>query len=1096
MPIDDGTIYQSVRIRLDKLQADLNSVNAKLNNFSTQSKKRASGFQGAWQAAFTAIGFAGVQAFQALIRAGRNAIGVFSGFQQSMTNTASVTGAVGEELRVLGDAAKTAGETTRFTARQAADALYFLGSAGFSARQSVDALNGVLQLAGATQSDLATTAESVASIISQYSLEASEAGRVSNVFAAAIGNSQATMDKLTNAFRQVGPVAAGLGISLEQTTGALQLLFNAGFRGQQAGRALKSALADLASPTANLKKVFSGLGVEMSKVNPETEDFADIIDVLAGSGATTANIIDAFGKVAGPQLAVLIKQGGDALRGYTDDVTGTSAAARAYAIQNDTLAGSLDFLKSKLEGVAIEIIGKMEPGMRGLIDTFIEFLEQAKPFGIILGNILNVILKISGTPLKILTKGFEILGNIFKTSEEPMRAATTAIEDVTQAIEKAGEIQQTSDRLSKLTDEYERLSGKANKTESEQDRLKKVISDIANIVPDAVTVWDDYGNAIEISGQKSRTAAKQLLDSRKAILEASISALKIQEPLLQRIRDRDAEEVKSIKKERARIEELARLSVKRLSNADDFFNGLRKLENEGIVTTEKFNKLIEEQEFTLIALGVAIKDDSGNFRSYAEVITEAKQAMIDAETAMDNLDRTITKEISVEQKYNDAITKLEELELLNKELEGILNGINEIDKLNPVDEEAPGDIDEIGQLLEDFWKNYKKGLQDATKEASFFGNIQDELKAKLDFLKRSIIELINAGIDPNTISIQKLKMEYDLTLAVLNSYIKAEKENLELQKQKEKDQEKLTGIIEDYTNKLEKLETKEEDLIDLERQRALAIVQALDVEEDAIRKATDAVNEYFDALGNDEAVDNFKLTTEEILSEAESLASALISLTNAVADNRIMQLDKELEETLRVRGLLEETERERLQREIDEATEAGDIKLVNEKQNDLKRLELTEEFEQKKAQVQYRAALAEWLLKVASVSASAAKGIAAAIATLNPFVITATTLAEGSQVAAVAIAKPKPPAFQSGGVYLNSSAGTEGAPAILHNQEMVLNTDQMKNLFNMIQSGNAGQGQITRVTVIYNVDGIEMTRQVADVMNEGIVTLKPGVIRK
>ena len=317
MAIDAGTIYSSIRIKLDQLQSDLNSVNTKLNNFTSQSKTRASGFQGAWQAAFTAIGFAGVQAFQALLRAGRDAINVFSGFQQSMRNVQSVTGAVGEEFRVMEDAAKTAGETTRFTARQAADALYFLGSAGFSARQSVDALNGVLQLAGATQSDLATTAESVASIISQYSLEASDATRISNTFAAAIGNSQATMDKLTNAFRQVGPVAAGFGLSVEETTGTLQLLFNAGFRGQQAGRALKSAFADLASPTANLRKVLGGLGIDLAKVNPETENFADIIDVLANSGATTSNIIDAFGKIAGPQLSVLIKQGGDAIRSYT-----------------------------------------------------------------------------------------------------------------------------------------------------------------------------------------------------------------------------------------------------------------------------------------------------------------------------------------------------------------------------------------------------------------------------------------------------------------------------------------------------------------------------------------------------------------------------------------------------------------------------------------------------------------------------------------------------------------------------------------------------------------------------------------------------------
>jgi len=165
-----GTIYAPIELRLNKLDQGIISLNRKLDTFVSQSKQKAGRFQGVWSAAFTALGFLGAQAFTKLIASIKQGVAVFAGFQQSIANTISVTRAFGEEQRLIEKAAKDAGETTRFSARQAADALYFLASAGLDARQSIDALDGVLQLAGATQSDLACTASTVTTVLSQFNL--------------------------------------------------------------------------------------------------------------------------------------------------------------------------------------------------------------------------------------------------------------------------------------------------------------------------------------------------------------------------------------------------------------------------------------------------------------------------------------------------------------------------------------------------------------------------------------------------------------------------------------------------------------------------------------------------------------------------------------------------------------------------------------------------------------------------------------------------------------------------------------------------------------------------------------------------------------
>jgi len=342
-------------------------------------------------------------AIGAAVKIGKEAIKIFAEFEQTMANVKAVTKATPEEFFRLKQAAKQAGETTRFSATQAADALYFLASAGLTAAESSEALEGVLLLAGATASDLGSTASTVTAVLSQYSLESTEAARVANVFAAATANSQATIEKLTGAFLQVGPVAAGLGISLEETTGALELLFNAGFRGETAGRALKSALADLSNESGGASKKLQALGISFNDVNPEAVGLSQAIRVLQEAGLGTTETLDIFGKVAGPQMAVLIKQGGDAIDEYTEAVTGTNEAAEQYAIQNDTLAGDLDILKSVTQSVAIEFGEGFAPVIRDTIQALIGLINFLKP-------LIEILAILGGVGIRILLSGFNAFG--------------------------------------------------------------------------------------------------------------------------------------------------------------------------------------------------------------------------------------------------------------------------------------------------------------------------------------------------------------------------------------------------------------------------------------------------------------------------------------------------------------------------------------------------------------------------------------------------------------------------------------------------------------------------------------------------------------
>ncbi|MDD3388205.1 MAG: phage tail tape measure protein [Prevotella sp.] len=369
MAIDAGTINSQVRVALDKLKGDVASVQTQMNKIGSMADQTAGQTEKSFTEGFAGMQIAGVAAFAAITMAMKTAIAVAGEYEQSIANVQSVVMGASDVFTQLDNAAKLAGQSTRFTASQAADALYDLASGGLSAAESVGALDGVLLLAGASQANLSSTAAVLVATLNQYNLKAEESVRISNVFSAAIANSMANMEKLTAGMRQAGPVSSALGISLEETVASLAALYDAGFQGEQAGTALRAIMSSLAAETDATTQKLLAQGIAYEDINPAMNSFADVIGTIADAGLTAGDVMNAFGNRAGAQMLTLLNNGKKGLNQYRDAITGTNTAAEMYAIQNDTLRGSIDRLKSAAESAMIEFSEEFTPAMRGALEV-------------------------------------------------------------------------------------------------------------------------------------------------------------------------------------------------------------------------------------------------------------------------------------------------------------------------------------------------------------------------------------------------------------------------------------------------------------------------------------------------------------------------------------------------------------------------------------------------------------------------------------------------------------------------------------------------------------------------------------------------------
>lgn len=267
---------------------------------------------------------------------------VAADFEQSMAKVKAVSGATGAEFKKLEDNAKSLGSTTRFTASEVAALQLEYAKLGFSADEITEVTEATLNLAQATGSDLAQSAEVAGATLRGFGLDASETQRVTDVMAESFSSSALDMSSFQASMKYVAPVAKAAGVSIEETTAMLARMADSGIKGSQAGTSLRMIFQQLAA----------GGG-----------DVTEKLSALASEGLTLDAAFDEVGRRAQTALLVLGENEEETKR-LTQAFLESAGAAKGMAdIMDDTADGAMLRMKSAIEGVQIVIGTALAPLM-------------------------------------------------------------------------------------------------------------------------------------------------------------------------------------------------------------------------------------------------------------------------------------------------------------------------------------------------------------------------------------------------------------------------------------------------------------------------------------------------------------------------------------------------------------------------------------------------------------------------------------------------------------------------------------------------------------------------------------------------------------
>ena len=307
--------------------------------------------------------------------------------EAQMSTVKAISNATTEDMTRLTDMAKHMGATTQFTAVEAGKALEYMAMAGWKTDQMLGGLPGIMNLAAASGEDLGQVSDIVTDALTAFNMTADQSGRFADVLAQASSNANTNVSMMGATFQKVAPVAGTLGYSVEDMSLGIGLMANASVKAETAGTSLKTALANMAKPTKQMKAYMDKYGISLTNADGSMKTFREVIDNLRSSlgglskTEKTAAATAIFGKESFAGMLAIVNASDADFKKVSDAVNNAAGAAeRMAAIKLDNLEGDVTLLKSATDGLQTAIGDALLPTFRAGTQQLTKFVSNLTEF--------------------------------------------------------------------------------------------------------------------------------------------------------------------------------------------------------------------------------------------------------------------------------------------------------------------------------------------------------------------------------------------------------------------------------------------------------------------------------------------------------------------------------------------------------------------------------------------------------------------------------------------------------------------------------------------------------------------------------------------
>tara|TARA_R100001530_G_scaffold56049_1_gene40994 strand:+ start:960 stop:3293 length:2334 start_codon:yes stop_codon:yes gene_type:complete len=328
----------------EKLILEIKADVANLKKGIAQSKQSVSGFQSTLKGAAGTLKVAFVAA---LALAARAAIKGGMDFDRSMTKIKALVGVAGDEVDSMGKRTKQMANDIGVSSTEAADALFFITSAGLRGSEAMDVLEASMKASAIGLGETKVVADLATSALNAYAGTGMSAVDATDVLTAAVREGKLEASELAGSMGSVLPIASAMGVKFHEVGAAFAAMSRTGTNASEAATQIRSILVAINKPSATASKRLDDMGISADFLRQKIKDDG-LLSVLELLKEKFEGNVDAQNEVFSGQRAMM---GVMDLLGSNAEATGktfdaltrsTGALGTAYDIVAESDSRKLD----------------------------------------------------------------------------------------------------------------------------------------------------------------------------------------------------------------------------------------------------------------------------------------------------------------------------------------------------------------------------------------------------------------------------------------------------------------------------------------------------------------------------------------------------------------------------------------------------------------------------------------------------------------------------------------------------------------------------------------------------------------------------------
>ncbi len=338
-------------------------------------------------------------------------------FETSLSKIEGLVGVASHEMGQLRDAARQLGPAYGVSANEAAEALFFITSAGLRGATAIETLESALKASAVGLGDTATIADLSTSVLNAYGEETLSAAEATDNLTNAVRLGKLEPTELAGAVGQVIPLASAMGVSFDQVSAAFAAMSRTGTNAAIAGTQLSQIFSQLLSVTPDSAKALESVGLSAEGLRRQLREegllsvLQTLVTAFDGNAAATEAV---FGNIRALRGVVdLMGSNVEATTQIFDDMTrSVGVTNEAFGVTADTanfkfrqsienLRGAMLDLGTDLLPVATDIAESIS----GIVDAFQQMSDEQQktiikaigltavlgPLLIILGQLVTIV---------------------------------------------------------------------------------------------------------------------------------------------------------------------------------------------------------------------------------------------------------------------------------------------------------------------------------------------------------------------------------------------------------------------------------------------------------------------------------------------------------------------------------------------------------------------------------------------------------------------------------------------------------------------------------------------------------------------------------